>query len=139
MSVVNTNCYKVPMFRKYDCIRNLRFSQRLRCSCRPYPSTLVKKAMPNGIPNSILAKNEAEVWNIKIENNLHNTHSVLVYEKEVYVFEQAKKQPSFFVWCIECMIVDDTYVFQRSFRCCYPPYPSALVKNWWQKQYRTVY
>jgi hypothetical protein len=51
--------------------------------------------MPNGIPNSILAKNEAEVWNIKIENNLHNTHSVLVYGKEAYVFEQAKNSQVF--------------------------------------------
>ena len=66
--------------------------------------------MPNEIPNSILARNEAEVWNIIIENNLHNTHSVLVNEKEAYVFEQAKKQASFLVWYIERMIVDDTYV-----------------------------
>ena len=51
--------------------------------------------MPNGITNSILAKNEAEVWNIKIENNLHNTHSVLVYGKEAYVFEQAKNSQVF--------------------------------------------
>ena len=43
-----------------------------------------------GIPNSILATNEAEVLKISIENNLHNTHSVLVTEKEAYVFEQAK-------------------------------------------------
>ena len=77
--------------------------------------------MPNGIPNSILARNEAEVWNIIIENNLHNTYSKLVNEKEAYVFEQAKKQASFLVWCIESMVVDDTYVFQRSFgRACRP-------------------
>ena len=77
--------------------------------------------MTKAIPNSILATNEAEVFKVYIQNNLHNTHSVLVNEKEAYVFEQAKKQASFLVWCIESMVVDDTYVFQRSFgRACRP-------------------
>jgi hypothetical protein len=51
--------------------------------------------MPNGIPNSILATNEAEVFKVYIQNNLHNTHSVLVNEKEADVFEQAKNNQVF--------------------------------------------
>jgi hypothetical protein len=51
--------------------------------------------MMNGIPNIILATNVAEVFNVYIQNNLHNTNSVLVNEKEAYVFEQAKNNQVF--------------------------------------------
>jgi hypothetical protein len=51
--------------------------------------------MTKAIPNSILATNEAEVFKVYIQNNLHNTHSVLVNEKEAYVFEQAKNNQVF--------------------------------------------
>ena len=51
--------------------------------------------MMNGIPNSILATNETEVLKVYLQNNLHNTHSILVNEKEAYVFEQAKNNQVF--------------------------------------------
>jgi len=53
--------------------------------------------MMNGIPNSILATNEAEVLKVYLQINLHNTYCKLVNEKEAYALEQAKKHSSFFV------------------------------------------
>ena len=56
--------------------------------------------MMNGIPNSILATNEAEVLKVYLQNNLHNTHSILVNEKEAYVFEQAKNTNQVFLYAV---------------------------------------